>query len=135
MPLSNRNLTFRALSSKDSGAAFDASASSIIALEEKSQKNAAEGRLARIDAIEANWDEIEKIMDDNLPTSAHMIEILGSMDAPYLPAQIGFDDDRLYNALVYAKETRERYSLLSMMADLGVTEELAAKVVEFVHEA
>lgn len=113
---------------------YGASASSIIALEEKSQKNAPEGRLARIDAIEAHWDEIVKIMDDNLPSSSHMIEILKSMDAPYLPAQIGFDDDRLYNALVYAKETRARYSLLSMMADLGVTQDLAKQVVAFVQE-
>ena len=73
-------------------------------------------------------------MDDNLPTSSHMIEILKSMDAPYLPAQIGFNDDRLYNALVYAKETRARYSLLSMMADLGVTQDLAKQVVAFVQE-
>lgn len=113
---------------------YGAAASSIIALEKKSQKNAAEGRLKRIDAIEANWDEIVKLMNDNLPTSDHMIEILKSMDAPFLPAQIGFDDERLYNALIYAKETRERYSLLSMMADLGIIEDLAKKVVDFVQQ-
>lgn len=113
---------------------YGASASTIIALEEKSQKNAAAGRLARINEIEKNWDEIVKIMNDNLPSSDHMIEILKSMDAPYLPAQIGFDDERLYNALIYAKETRERYSLLSMMADLGVTRDLAKQVVEFVQD-
>lgn len=113
---------------------YGAAASSIIALEKKSQKNAAEGRLKRIDAIEANWDEIVKLMDDNLPSSEHMIEILKSMDAPFLPAQIGFDDERLYNALIYAKETRERYSLLSMMADLGIIEDLAKKVVDFVQQ-
>lgn len=113
---------------------YGASASSIIALERKSQKNAAEGRLARIDAIEKNWDEIVKIMDENLPSSDHMIEILKSMGAPYLPAQIGFDSDRLYNALIFAKETRERYSLLSMMADLGVTPDLAKQVVAFAEE-
>lgn len=113
---------------------YGAAASSIIALERKSQKNAAEGRLKRIDAIEANWDEIVKLMDDNLPSSEHMIDILKSMDAPYLPSQIGFDDERLYNALIYAKETRERYSLLSMMADLGIIEDLAKKVVDFVQQ-
>ena len=113
---------------------YGASASTIIALERKSQKNAPAGRLARIDMIEKNWDEIVKIMNDNLPSSVHMIEILKSMDAPFLPAQIGFDDERLYNALLYAKETRERYSLLSMMADLGVTKDLAKQVVAFVQE-
>ena len=92
------------------------------------------GRLKRIDAIEGHWDEIVKLMDDNMPTAARMIEILKSLDAPYLPSQIGFDDDRLYNAMLYAKETRARYTMLSMMADLGVTEDLAKKVVAFVNE-
>ena len=104
---------------------YGASASSIIALEHESQKNEVNGRLKRIDAIEAHWDEIVKLMDDNMPTAARMIEILKSLDAPYLPSQIGFDDDRLYNAMLYAKETRARYTMLSMMADLGVTEDLA----------
>jgi len=62
-----------------------------------------------------------------------MIEILKSLDAPYAPAQIGFDSGRLYNALVYAKETRARYTMLSMIADLGLTEVLAQKVVDFVN--
>ena len=113
---------------------YGASASSIIALEHESQKNEVNGRLKRIDAIEAHWDEIVKLMDDSMPTAARMIEILKSLDAPYLPSQIGFDDDRLYNAMLYAKETRARYTMLSMMADLGVTEDLAKKVVAFVNE-
>ena len=113
---------------------YGASASSIIELERESQKNAVKGRLARIDAIEAHWDEIVKLMDDNMPTANRMIEILKSLDAPYYPAQIGFDGERLYHALIYAKETRARYTMLSMMADLGVTEELARKVVDFVED-
>ncbi len=111
---------------------YGASASSIIALERESHKNAAEGRLARIDNIEANWDEIVKTMDDNMPSSSRMIEILKSLDAPYYPSQIGFDKERLYNAMLYAKETRARYTMLSLMADLGMLEELAQKVVDCV---
>lgn len=113
---------------------YGASASSIIELEHKSQKNAVEGRLKRIDSIEKNWDSIVDIMNKYLPTSERMIEILKSLDAPYYPEQIGFDDNRLVNAMLYAKETRERYTLLSMMADLGVLEDLADKVVEYVHK-
>ena len=60
---------------------YGASASSIIALEHESQKNEVNGRLKRIDAIEAHWDEIVKLMDDNMPTAARMIEILKSLDA------------------------------------------------------
>ena len=64
---------------------YGASASSIIELEHKSQKNAVEGRLKRIDSIEKNWDSIVDIMNKYLPTSERMIEILKSLDAPYYP--------------------------------------------------
>ena len=113
---------------------YGASADSIIKLEHESGKNEPAGRLARIDAIEKNWDAIVKTMDDNMPKASRMIEILKSLDAPYYPAQIGFDADMLRNALIYAKETRARYTMLSMIADLGMLEELADKVVAFVNE-
>lgn len=113
---------------------YGASASSIIKLERESKKNEAEGRIARIDAMEAHWDEIVELMDKHMPTAAEMIDTLKALGAPYLPSQLGYSDERLFNALMYAKETRARYSMLTTMADLGVTEELAKKVVAFVNE-
>lgn len=112
------------------GTASDA----IIELEHESKKNDPEGRLKRIDKIEENWDEIVKLMNDYMPSAERMIEILMSLDAPYFPSQVGFSDEMLYNALVYGKENRARYTLLSMMGDLGVLEDLAKKVVAFVNE-
>ena len=112
------------------GTASDA----IIELEHESKKNEPEGRLKRIDKIEENRDEIVKLMNDYMPTSDRMIEILKSLDAPYFPSQVGFSDEMLYNALVYGKENRARYTMLSMMGDLGVLEDLANKVVAFVNE-
>lgn len=112
------------------GTASDA----IIELEHESKKNDPEGRLKRIDKIEENWDEFVKLMNDYMPSAERMIEILKSLDAPYFPSQVGFSDEMLYNALVYGKENRARYTLLSMMGDLGVLEDLAKKVVAFVNE-
>lgn len=112
------------------GTASDA----IIELEHESKKNDPEGRLKRIDKIEENWDEIVKLMNDYMPSAERMIEILKSLDAPYFPSQVGFSGEMLYNALVYGKENRARYTLLSMMGDLGVLEDLAKKVVAFVNE-
>ena len=112
------------------GTASDA----IIELEHESKKNEPEGRLKRIDKVEENWDEIVQLMNDYMPTSDRMIEILKSLDAPYFPSQVGFSDEMLYNALVYGKENRARYTMLSMMGDLGVLEDLANKVVAFVNE-
>lgn len=112
------------------GTASDA----IIELEHESKKNDPEGRLKRIDKIEENWDEIVKLMNDYMPSAERMIEILKSLDAPYFPSQVGFSDEMIYNALVYGKENRARYTLLSMMGDLGVLEDLAKKVVAFVNE-
>lgn len=111
-------------------AVYGTAADSIIELERKSQKNEISGRLGRIDTIEQNWDAIVKTMDDNMPAASRLSEILRSLDAPCLPAQIGVDSERLYNALVYAKETRARYTMLSLIADLGLSETLAQQVVD-----
>lgn len=113
---------------------YGTASDSIIELEHESKKNDPEGRLKRIDKIEENWDEIVKLMNDYMPSAERMIEILKSLDAPYFPSQVGFSDEMLYNALVYGKENRARYTLLSMMGDLGVLEDLAKKVVAFVNE-
>lgn len=112
------------------GTASDA----IIELEHEAKKNDPEGRLKRIDIIEQHWDEIVDLMNKYQPSSERMIEILKSLEAPYFPSQVGFDDEMMYNALVYGKENRARYTILSMIADLGLSEELANKVVQFTHE-
>ena len=48
--------------------AYGPAAPGVIALEEKAKKNEIQGRLARIDALEKNWDAIEALLK-GLPSS------------------------------------------------------------------
>ena len=58
-----------------------------------------------------------------------MIDLLKSLDSPYLPAQIDVDDGMLKNTFLYCKEVRSRYTILQMLWDLGVLEPLAEQVI------
>lgn len=113
---------------------YGPAADGIIATEKAAQKNERVDRHRRIDAFEAHWAEISKLLAEDLPSSEEIIRILKALDAPYLPAQVGIDDTLLRNALLYGKEIRARYTMLQMMWDLGVLEPLADRVVAFVNE-
>ncbi len=111
---------------------YGLAAEGIIALEKESQKNNTEKVLKRLDVIEANWPEIKAILKDNLPPAEEIKSTLKNLDAPYLPAQIRVDDQALRNAVIYAKETRARYTILQLVWDLGLSEYMADQIAAYV---
>jgi len=112
---------------------YGPAADGIIKLEYNSKKNNTAGRLKRLDAIEAHWHEICSILKNDLPKADEMKALLKHLDSPYFPAQKGIDDGMLHNAVVYAKETRSRYTMLQMIWDLGLSEYIADTLVEYVN--
>ena len=108
--------------------AYGPAAEGIIDMEKSAQKNAAEGCLKRIDAIEANWSDIQKLLAD-LPSSGSIIELLQQLESPYLPSQIGIDDAMLKNTMLYCKEVRNRYTILQLLWDLDLLDSLSDKVI------
>lgn len=112
-------------------AAWDASiaaAPGVIELEKKSRKNETSARLARIDAMEQNWPAIEALLKD-LPSAAHVRDLLEGLGSPSLPSQIEVDRDLLKNTFLYCKETRARYTILQMLWDLCVLEATVDAVI------
>lgn len=93
-------------------------ASEVIALEENIQKNSNETVALRRKVIEEHKDEINKLID-KLPKVEEVIELLKSINAPYLPEQINVDIHMLKNSIVYAKELRNRYGILQLLFDMG----------------
>ena len=97
-------------------------------MENRAKKNETAGRLKRIDAMEAHWGEIIGLLEA-LPSSDEVIGLLQSLDSPYLPQDIGVDRALLRDTLLYCKEVRERYTLLSMLQDLALLQPLADQVI------
>jgi glycerol-1-phosphate dehydrogenase [NAD(P)+] len=107
---------------------YGPAAEGVIAVEEQTQKNETQGRLARIDQMEAHWPEIQALLRD-LPDAATVKALMQELDAPSIPEEIGVDKAMLRNTILYCKEIRARYTLLQVLFDLDLLEELADEVV------
>ena len=108
--------------------AYGPAAEGILALEETARKNDPEGRLRRIDAMEAHWEEIDALLAA-LPSSESIMELLRSLQSPCLPAEIGVDGQLLKDTFLYCKEVRARYTILQLLWDLELLDPLSDQVI------
>ena len=109
--------------------AYGPAAEGVIAMEAKAQKNETPARLKRIDAMEEHWEEIKALLNE-LPSSEKIEGILRSLDSPCGPDEIGVDRELLKNTFLYCKEVRARYTILQMVWDLGLLDELSDQVID-----
>lgn len=113
--------------------AYGPAAPGILELERTARKNETSGRLARIDAMERNWPAIEALLR-GLPSSAYVEELLRGLGAPAAPAEIGIDRDLLRDTFLYCKEIRPRYTILQLLWDLDLLEDVTDRCVEDIGE-
>ncbi len=104
------------------------SAEAMIALEAKERKYDLEKHRARLDIIIDKWDEIIKIIDEELPSSAEVENMLSSIEAPKSIEEIGMDKSILPMTLMATKDIRDKYILSRLLWDLGVLDEVAAEL-------
>lgn len=97
----------------------------IIDLEEKCCKNDIGLRNKRLDMIEKNWNLISEIIEKDLPLTEDLEDLLLSFNAPINPMQIEISCEEAKNAVIAAKEVRNRYTLLQLLWDLGLSEKFA----------
>ncbi|MBQ6636719.1 MAG: iron-containing alcohol dehydrogenase [Lachnospiraceae bacterium] len=109
-------------------AVFGEAADGIIALEEKSHKNDPAARNIRLDTIRDRRAEILWAIRHDLPAVSEIEELLLSLDAPVHPEQIGVSLQEVRGAVLYAKEVRNRYTLLQLLWDLGLSVEFADRL-------
>ena len=108
--------------------AYGRSAEAILELEADADKNGTAGRLARIDSIEAHWAEIAAELK-GLPSSDEFVSYLRYIGSPAAPHDIGVDAVLLKDTFLYCKETRARYTVLSLCADLNLLDVLSDRVI------
>lgn len=108
--------------------AYGPAAEGVIAMENQVKKNETASRLARIDVIEAHWDEIIALLAA-LPSSSKIMKLLRSLESPCLPKEISVDEWLLKDTFLYCKEVRARYTLLQMVWDLGLLDQLSDQVI------
>ena len=99
-------------------------ADTMIALEEKEQKYNIEKHSQRLDTILKKWDNILKIMDEELPSAQDIEKLLDLIGAPKTMAEIGIDEKLLPMTFKSSKDIRDKYVLSRLAWDLGIIEEL-----------
>ncbi|MBQ9802530.1 MAG: iron-containing alcohol dehydrogenase [Clostridia bacterium] len=105
-------------------------AEAMIALEAKERKYDLDKHRARLDVILDKWDELIKIIDEELPSSAEIEALLASIDAPKCIEDIGMDKSILPMTLMATKDIRDKYILSRLLWDLGVLDEVAAELAK-----
>ena len=113
---------------KEIRAAYGPAADGVIEMEAKAQKNETSARLDRINAMEAHWDEIRALLSE-LPSSEKIRDLLHTLGSPCTPAEIGVDAQLLKNTFLYCKEVRARYTILQMVWDLDLLDQLSDEVI------
>lgn len=102
----------------------------ILALEESCQKNSVENRNRRLDRMEKKWPEIKKLIQDEIPSGEKLAERMAALGEPVKPQQIGISKELVRDAVILAKEVRNRFTILQVLWDLGLLEEYAKKITD-----
>lgn len=109
--------------------AYREGADSIISLEEKAGKNDPEKLLKRLQVIEEKWDEI-RTFAGTVPQASMIYDLLKQMNAACVPGDVEVKKEYVYDSLRYAKELRDRYTVLQLMWDIGMLPDIAEGLVK-----
>lgn len=86
--------------------------------------------LNHAEKVKNSMKQIREELIPLIPDSNMIIEVLRSMGAPSSPAELGLTRAELEEAILYAKEVRNKYTILDAAEYLGCLEEVAAAVAE-----
>ena len=109
---------------------FGRTADQILAIEEKVHKNDPAKHARRLENILNHWEEILKIMREELPDFRWLYDAMAATGMPMEPRDIDVPDGDVINAFVGARDIRDKYLSCSLIWDLGLTDEFAAFLQE-----
>ena len=100
-------------------------AESMISLEKKEQQYSVEKHRERLEIILKNWDNIQTVIEEELPASQEVEALLNSIGAPKSVESIGLSAEILPMTFKATKDIRDKYVLSRLLWDLGILEEFA----------
>ncbi|MDO4206318.1 MAG: sn-glycerol-1-phosphate dehydrogenase [Lachnospiraceae bacterium] len=109
--------------------AYREGAPMVLELEKKAGKNDPEKLRQRLEQIEAHWDEIQALAA-TLPQAKEIANILKSLDAPTLPEEVGVCREYVSDGILYAKELRDRYTILQLLWDIDCLSQMKDSVIQ-----
>ena len=101
------------------------SAETMIELEAREGKYRKEAHPARFTAIEKNWNAILKILEEELPDSKALSQLLEMLGISEDPSVLDIDRKTLQLSFKATKDIRDKYVLSRLAWDLGILDELS----------
>ena len=101
-----------------------ASAETMIATEEKEGKYNKTTHPARFQFICDHWDEILRIVEEEIPSAEEIGKLLDTIGIARSPESFGVDTDALRITFKATKDIRDKYVLSRLAWDLGILDEL-----------
>ncbi len=105
------------------------SAENLIALEKKEGKYDREAHRQRLAIITEKWNEILKIINEELPSSGNLEALMLELELPTDIAKIGVDPHLLPAIFRATKDIRDKYVLSRLLFDLGIIDEFAEGLI------
>lgn len=100
---------------------FGSSADQIIKTEQREGKYDKEKHAKRLEIILNNWDEILKIIDEELIPAKTLSDLFKKIGHPTEPAEIGESDESAAAAFSHTSDIRDKYILSRLLFDIGET--------------
>jgi glycerol-1-phosphate dehydrogenase [NAD(P)+] len=107
---------------------FGPAAGQIIETAHQQRRNDPEEHASRLNIIINNWDKILDIVNTELPRSDEITALAGRLKMPRSPRDIGLNPDDVCDALIGAREIRDKYLLCGLLWDLGLLDEFARRM-------
>ncbi len=101
---------------------------SILAIEEKVGKNRPETQQRHLKRIVDNWDEIRRIIKEELPPRDQIYALMSRCGMPLTPKDLNLTREDTLQALKGSREIRDKYLTSSLLWDLGLLGETAEKL-------
>lgn len=83
-------------------------------------KNDPGARWTRFTRIRDHWDEIVRIMDEELPDTNETVAMMKRLGLPTMPREIGVTDRQALDAFHNSRDIRDKYLTSSMLWDMGL---------------
>lgn len=99
-------------------------AESMIALEEKEQKYDIESHKKRFEIIAEKWDEIQKVIEEELPSPEDLQSLYTKVGLPQKMSEIGLGEEILPLTFKASKDIRDKYVLPRLCWDLGIIDDI-----------
>ncbi len=115
---------------RDMRDSFGPTAETVIDIERKVGKHDPVKHAARLERIIAHWDDILRVMDEELPDYNKIVNLMKTLQEPTMPRTLGLSDGEVISALRCSQEIRDKYILSRLLWDLGLLDEYCDRLRE-----